>query len=411
VPDLPQNPGSGDSDDASNPFSAMFGGMFGGMFGDMMKMFSGQGPIQWDTARQVAMSTATGGQPEANIDPRVRIDFEGLARIAAMQVQMTTGVGEVSNVVDVVPDMVTSGQWAQRTLDDYRPLFIDLATALGSSSPNSEKVDDDPFAGMFANLTNMLAPMTMGMTVGSMVGLIAKRSLGQYDLPLPRPTRSNLVLLADNIDSFAREWELALDDVRMWTLVREIVTHQIYGVAHVRDEVTSSINAHVAAFRPDPSAIRDKLTSIESTDPSEMMQSLQKILGDPELLLGAVRTPEQDRLRPRLDTILSVVIGWSDYMTDLVGAKILGNPGRIAEAARRRRVEGGDETKFVERLLGVHVERQRVEAGRAFVDGVIQRAGIDGLAPLYTNVDSIPTPAELEAPGLWLARLEFVNDD
>ena len=43
--------GSGDGDD---PFGKMFGGMFGGMFGDMMKMFQGQGPIQWDTARQIA---------------------------------------------------------------------------------------------------------------------------------------------------------------------------------------------------------------------------------------------------------------------------------------------------------------------------------------------------------------------
>jgi putative hydrolase len=409
--DHPRDPRFGGSGDEPDPFSAMFGGMFGGMFGDMMKMFQGQGPIQWDTARQIAQSTATSGRTENNIDPRVRIDFENLARIAAMQVHMGTGIGDVSNVVDVVPDMVTPGQWAQRTLDDYRPLFTDLATALGSSASNSESSDGDPFAGMFANLTNMLAPMTMGMTVGSMVGLIAKRSLGQYDLPLPRPTGSRLALLADNIDAFATEWDLAIDDVRMWTLVREIVTHQLYGIAHIRDEVTSLISAHVAAFRPDPTAISDKLSSIESSDPSEMMMSLQKILGDPELLLGAVRTPEQDRLRPRLDTILSVVIGWSDYMTDLVGAKVLGNPGRIAEAARRRRVDGGEETKFVERLLGVHVERQRVEAGRAFVDGVIQRAGVTGLTPLYTNAASLPTPAELEAPGLWLARMEFVNGD
>lgn len=400
--------GSGDGDD---PFGKMFGGMFGGMFGDMMKMFQGQGPIQWDTARQIALSTATGGRSENNIDPRVRIDFENLARIAALQVHMGTGIGDVSNVVDVVPDMVTPGQWAQRTLDDYRPLFTDLATALGSSASNSESSDGDPFAGMFANLTNMLAPMTMGITVGSMVGLIAKRSLGQYDLPLPRPTGSRLALLADNIDSFATEWDLAIDDVRMWTLVREFVTHQIYGLGHVRDAVNSLVSAHVAAFRPDPHAISEKLSTIESSDPTDMMASLQQILGDPELLLGAVRTPEQDRLRPRLDTVLSVVIGWSDYMTDLVGAKVLGNPGRIAEAARRRRVDGGEETKFVERLLGVHVERHRVEAGRAFVDGVIQRAGVTGLTPLYTNAASLPTPTELEAPGLWLARMEFVSGD
>ena len=406
--DAPRPFDFGDGDD---PFGKMFGGMFGGMFGDMMKMFQGQGPIQWDTARQIAQSTATAGVNEANIDPKVRIEFEELARIAVMQVQMGTGIGDRHDIMTVVPDMVTSGQCAQRTLDDYRPLFTDLATALGGSrSESSNDEPADPMADMFANLTGMLAPMTMGMTAGSMVGLIAKRSLGQYDLPLPRPASNRVALLAHNIDGFASDWDLPRDDVRMWTLVREFVTHQIYGLAHVRDAVNGLISSHVAAFRPDPHAISEKLSSIESSDPGDMMASLQKILGDPELLLGAVRTPEQDRLRPRLDTVLSVVIGWSDYMTDLVGGRILGNPSRIAEAARRRRIDGGEETAFVERLLGVHITRQQVEIGRSFVDGVVQRAGTDGLTPLYGASENLPTPSELEAPGLWLARLEISGD-
>ena len=400
---------SPDTPDGDDPFSSMFGGMFGGMFGDMMKMFSGNGPIHWDTARQIAQMTATGGTSESNIDPRVRIEFENLTRIAAMHVQLGTGIGDRCDVTNARPELVTPGRWAQRTLDDYRPLFTDLATALGAR-PTTGEVDSDPMAGMFANLTSMLAPMTMGMTVGSMVGLIAKRSLGMYDLPLPRPAGTPLMLLADNIDAFAKEWELPVDDVRVWTLVRELVTHQIHGLAHVADSVNALVRAHVAAFEPNPSALSDKLAGLESSDPGDMMASLQKILGDPELLLGAVRSPEQDQLRPRLDTILAVVIGWSDHMTDQVGARVLGNPARIAEAARRRRVDGGEETSFVERLLGVHVKRAQVEAGRAFVHGVIERGGEAALSPLYRSAEDLPTPAELEAPGLWLARLEISGD-
>jgi len=32
------------------------------------------------------------------------------------------------------------------------------------------------------------------------------------------------------------------------------------------------------------------------------------------------------------------------------------------------------------------------------------------LSPLYRSAEDIPTPAELEAPGLWLARLEISGD-
>lgn len=386
-----------------NPFSGL------PFFGDIMKMFGATGPVHWDTARQVAQVTATGGATESNVDPIQRIEFSELARIATPQVSAVTGIDTLT--MHPEPLAVTPGTWAQRTLDDYKPLFTELATALGRQPSASETSSDtDPFASMFAGLTNMIAPMTMGMTIGSMVGLLARKSLGQYDLPLPRPEAAGMMMVPANVDGFASEWELPIRDVRMFALVHELVIHHLYSVSHIREAVLDLVRRHVGAFRPDPQAIADKLTSLEVGDPNDMMQSLQGVLGDPELLLGAVRSPEQDRLQPQLDAMLALVIGWTDHMTDAVGARILGNPVRIAEALRRRRIEAGDETAFVERLLGLQLNRQQVERGRSFVRGVIERAGDNALAPLYADARNLPTPAEIDAPGLWLARLEVSGD-
>jgi putative hydrolase len=417
--DSPNPFDSDDDDNSKNMFGNMFGNMSGNifgnmpMFGDMMKMFNTQGPIQWDTARQIALVTATDGQTEPNVDPLVRIEYANLARIAGMHVHQITGLGDITTASSVEPVMVTPGAWAQRTLDDYRPLFTQLATALSShqNDPTDSSSDSDPFATMFAGITNMIAPMTMGMTVGSMVGHLAKKSLGQYDLPLPRPIKNEIAIVPATVDTFAAEWDLPLEDVRMWTLIRELVVHQLYSITHIRDAVTDMVQSFIAGFRPDPSAITDKLSNLDSTDPNELMSSLQKILGDPELMLGAVRSEEQNRLQPQLDALLGLIIGWSDHMTDAVGSRVLGNPSRIAEAARRRRIESGDETVFVEKLLGLHINRQQVERGRNFVQGVIERMGEGGLAPLYISAANLPTLSELDAPGLWLARLEISEND
>ena len=231
--------------------------------------------------------------------------------------------------------------------------------------------------------------------------------LTQYDLPLPRRGNVAPMFVLTNIDDFALEWNVATDDARMWTLINELTLHAIISLPHVGSEIDRLVRAHVAAFRPDPNALMDKLSSVESTDPMQMMQSLQSVLGDPEVLLGAMRSPEQDELQPHLDTVVSLVVGWADHISDAVGSRILGNPGRIAEAARRRRIESGEETAFVERLLGLRLNRAQVERGKAFVAGVIERAGTSGLDPLFDRPSAIPTPAELEAPGLWLARLEI----
>jgi uncharacterized protein (DUF2342 family) len=38
---------------------------------------------------------------------------------------------------------------------------------------------------------------------------------------------------------------------------------------------------------------------------------------------------------------------------------------------------------------------------------VVERAGPEGLDPLWRDARSLPTPAEVDAPGLWLARVEM----
>ncbi|MGA0145651.1 MAG: zinc-dependent metalloprotease [Ilumatobacteraceae bacterium] len=392
----------GDSDDdGQNPFAGL------PFFGEMMKMFADQGPVQWDTARQVAHMTATGGQAESNPDPAARMSFVDLGRIVVDQLEAVTG--RLHPVLAVEPAVVTRTLWVDATLEDYKPFFTDLATAL-AQRPEPD-TDDDPMAAMLGQFSGLLAPTMMGMTVGSMVGLLGKRSLGQYDLPLPRRAGRAPMFVLTNIDEFAVEWNLSTDDARMWTLISELTLHSIISVPHVAAEIDRLVRSHVAAFRPDPHAIMDKLSSIESSDPMQIMQSLQNVLGDPEVLLGAMRSPEQDRLQPHIDTALSLVVGWADHIADQVGARILGNPARISEAARRRRIESGEETTFVERLLGLRLDRSRVEQGKSFVAGVVERAGTTGLDPLFDRTNSLPTKAELEAPGLWLARLEISDAD
>jgi uncharacterized protein (DUF2342 family) len=47
------------------------------------------------------------------------------------------------------------------------------------------------------------------------------------------------------------------------------------------------------------------------------------------------------------------------------------------------------------------------ERGRSFVNGVVERAGEEGLARLWHSVRELPIPAEVDAPGLWLERIDI----
>ena len=92
---------------------------------------------------------------------------------------------------------------------------------------------------------------------------------------------------------------------------------------------------------------------------------------------------------------------------DTIGETLIGSYPMITEAMRRRRVEADASDRFVERILGLELDADQYDRGTAFAAGVVQRAGIDGLNRLFTEPETLPTPAEVDAPGLWLARIDL----
>ncbi|MEY3640558.1 MAG: hypothetical protein RLZZ199_363 [Actinomycetota bacterium] len=380
-----------------NPFGAM------PFLGDIMKSLAGQGPLNWDIARQVAYVGL--GQGGTNVDPAARIACENLAPLAHRHLaDFLAGVETREPRIECV----TPAQWCHSTLDAYRPVFDNLAAALAQRPASDVSPDPaaDPMSSMMNGLMSAMAPMMLGMTVGSMVGQLAARAFGQYDLLLPRDPDKALLVVPANIDSFAVEWDLPLADIRMWVLVHELAAHAVLSTPHLRAALIDAVNSYVSAFSPDPDAVIEKLSGTE-IDSSNPMAAFQQTMSDPALLLGAVISPEQEALRPRVDALLACTVGLVDWIVDGVTQRLLGGAPAVTEALRRRRIESSPADKFVEHLLGIHHTRATVERGRAFIRGIIERSSAERVIDLLNRDDALPTPAEVDAPGLWLARLEI----
>jgi putative hydrolase len=286
-------------------------------------------------------------------------------------------------------------------------LFTELATSLSQTPDNADDSSPtDPFAAMLNNLSAMMAPAMMGMSIGSMIGALAQKAFGQYDLPLARPLSSDILVVPSTIDSFASDWSLSVDDVRMWVLIHELSSHAILNTDAVADGITALVTKHVGAFRPDPGAILDQLSGLDPSDP-EALTKVQDIFGSPAAMLGAVRSSEQEHMAPLLDAHVSSIIAYIDFVVDKVCARVLGSSAHIAEAVRRRRIELHEDTAMIEQLLGLSLSSSQLQRGRAFVHGVVERAGDTAITQLVEKVGNLPTPNEIDAPGLWLARLEI----
>jgi putative hydrolase len=399
--------GDGPGDDpygGVNPFQGM------PIFGDLAKMFGNQGPMSWDAARQFALSIATDGTPEPNVDPVDRMKIEELARVAELRIAHATGLEPAPSggPLRILP--VNRTIWTQHTLDAYRPLFEVLASSLKDDGGAVAAPDPNDPMGFMAPLMKMVAPMMLGLSAGSMVGHLAQRSFGQYDLPIPRPPSDELLLIVPNLDEFGREWSLPPDDLRLWVCLHEVAHHAVLGVPHVRARLEELLHAYLEGFETDPDRLENELSGFESMDLSGP-DAFQQMMGNPEVLLGAIQSPAQRAILPQLEALVATIVGYVDHIMDEVGGSLLTGYGQLTEAVRRRRVEAASSDRFVEQLFGLELTQAAYDRGSAFIDGVVERAGEQGLVRLWRSAHELPTPAEVDAPGLWLARIDLPTSD
>lgn len=405
---------SDDSGTGDNPFGDM---PFFGDFSAMANMFGGGGGDPWAQARQIAGSVAAGGESEPNVDPKDRIAYEQLARVAELHVGTATGLP----VGDGTPPSirpVTRHEWALATLDAYRPVLETMADTMSQSMtasgedmlPSDAEIPGLPggmFSGDFmAQIMKMLAPMMLSMTAGSMAGQLSRVNLGSYDLPIPRPGVSELLVGHANVESFIEEWSVPTDDVRLWVCLHEYLHHTILRLPHVSERIQSLITRYVSAFDTSGGGLGQQLGGLDPSNPESMGQ-LEGLMNDPEALMGVVQSDAQRAMLPEISAVLSAVVGYVDHMMDKIGTNLIGSYSMISEALHRRRVTADPTDRFLERMLGLELDQACYDQGRAFVDGVVERGGDEALSRLWESARELPTPNEIVAPGLWLARIDI----
>jgi putative hydrolase len=395
------------SSDPDNPM--------GGLLGDLLKVI-GSGPGAADSwfeaARTLAFGVATDGGQDENPDPLVRIAFEELARVAELHVADATGITSASGAGGVSFEAVGPGQWSFRVLEAYRPILRAMVEAQqqgAAAVPSSMDLSElDPDAsglnGLLGQFALTLGPVFLGMQFGSAAGHLARRAFGQYALPLPWPESSTLLLVPGNVARFADDWSLPLQEVQLWVCLRELTMHAVLTRPGVRASLTTLLgdaSAHAAAAQR---SIVERLGD-GLGDPA----ALEEALGDPEALLSDLISPEQRNISSALTAQTTAIGAYVDHITAGIAETLTSSPAALREAWYRYRIEEGKGEQAFAGLFGLNVGQDEVDRGRAFVTGVVERVGEDALARLWGDELDLPTPAEVDAPGLWLARIGLLD--
>jgi len=387
------------------------GGFLPGLLGDLLRLMRTDAPLQWDLAVQLALTVASDGKPEPNVDPIQRMRIEELTRIAELQVGDLTGMpttpsGRPAGVLAAGP-----AEWARRSLESWRPLIEEFATAIrppitAEPAPEDSDYSEVGLAALLEKWAAAMAPTMIALQVGSIIGHLARRTLGQYELPLPRLPSDEIVVVPSNVAEFASDWSLDVDDVTMWLATHDLATHAVLSRPHVHARLQSLLVAHATSFRPDLSALEKSFGEASLGEPGDLGE-LGRLLGDPAALAEPPDTPELRRIRAELAALTSAIAGYVEWVTDSVAARVIGAHRPVREALRRRRVERSEGERAAEMLFGLCLDQDALDRGEAFVRGVVERGGDAELGKLWTQEENLPTPAEVDAPGLWIARVNL----
>jgi coenzyme F420 biosynthesis associated uncharacterized protein len=188
-------------------------------------------------------------------------------------------------------------------------------------------------------------------------------------------------------------------DFRLWIALHE-VTHraQFTGVPWLRGYFFDQVGELLGAMDPDPK----RLVGAVARAVDEVRRGRNPI--DEGGVVALFASEEQRAGMARVQALMSLLEGHGNAVMNRLGADLVDGQERMAHVLQARRATRGA-TALLHRLLGLELKMRQYEVGEAFVAAVERQAGPRGIDAAWRGPEMLPTLAELDDAGAWLARV------
>ncbi len=340
--------------------------------------------IDWIIAERIARRVAGSGEADWS-----GIDLGELASASAQRVVAYTGLA--ADVPLPAPEGIGRREWIASNISSMRAL---LDPVLGRAGKQ---------LGPLAPLLQIGAGLVMSAEVGMMLGYLAQRVLGQYELVLIDDTAAQtpprLLFVLPNLGAAVHNFGADEREFMTWVTLHE-VTHavQFGGVPWLHGhlsglvgELLSSAEARIAnpakAKLPNLAALRRFGDQVRRGD-----------------LMSVVLSPTERQTIDRVQAVMAVIEGHAEHVMDAVAPDLLPSLPHMRALLDARRRQQSRVGRLIAKLLGLDLKMRQYELGKVFCDAVVRAAGAPALARLFSSPASLPTLVEIEDPHAWLVR-------
>jgi coenzyme F420 biosynthesis associated uncharacterized protein len=346
--------------------------------------------IDWDLAVSAA-SRMAGPGPMISRDQATAAVAElkdGAHRSTPLVREFTGLVAEERTAPILVVDR---RGWIQANADGFAqvlsPLVDRLQERKGAPSPLAEAVGS----------------RVTGLEVGTLLGFMSSKVLGQFDpfyAPPGAADAGRLLLVAPNIVHTENEMGVDPADFRLWVCLHE-ETHRVQftAVPWMRDHIHAQIEELVGGIDVDPGRVAQML--------GEGVKRIGDVLrGDDDVsLLELFATARQREILDRVTAVMSLLEGHADVVMDGVGPEVIPTVGEIRRKFNERRKGAGYLDRVLRKLLGLDAKMAQYRNGAVFVRGAVDAVGMEGFNAVWAGPDNLPTRAEIGDPAAWVRRV------
>jgi putative hydrolase len=358
---------------------------------------SGEGPINFEIARQVAVAAATQGvaEPTPPSDP---------ARALAQAVHDAEIL--IAGYTRLAPDepmrllLVNRSAWATSTLEAWRWLLERLAGRFAAQL--GERSNGAGESNPMEAAIGQVAPLLLGLQSGTLIGSLAQEALGRYDLPIPRDDDGRLIFVEPNLNQVTSQYGFDPEDFRKWLALHEAARHLVFTVnPWVGRYARSLLSDLVDAIEIDTGELERRLMELQTKG----MEALQEGLGGSEQSLPITQTDRHRRALDRYRGFVAVSEGYARHAAAAVSHERLSGSGRIDEGMARRGAVPSDGQRLLGTVLGISFDRDLQTAGTTFCAAVVQLKGLPALNKLWEAPDNVPSLPEVRDPFQWMERV------
>src|SRR5215212_2128458 len=403
-------------DQGGNPadpfgFGALFGGAGGSpeellgkmpLFAELQKLMNWSGgPVNWDLARQGAISSLSAGhQPTSAAERSAAAEALRLADVWLDAVtDLPSGIER--------PLVWSRVEWVEQTLPAWSALIDPLAEKVVAAMTDALPAEAQAMAGPIAGIMGRMGGVMFGAQVGQALGKLADEVVTSTDVGIPLAPAGTGVLVPQNVAAFAAGLDRPADEVRLFLALREAASQRLFAhVPWLRQQLQDAVHAYARGITIDREAIERGITEAMfgmegGIDPSNP-ESIQQLLGSG--VLEPEETPEQQMALRRLETLLALVEGWVDTAVAEAAKDRLPGHSALAETMRRRRASGGPAEQTFATLVGLELRPRRLRDAATVWGAMTQQHGADARDRLWSHPDLLPTSDDLDEPLDFVAR-------